>query len=223
MAEIQGIKHGHRFKDITGSRFGRLVVQNYDRIEKRETLWVCLCDCGVVCTVGGRKLITGNTKSCGCLKREGGIKKAVAITHGCSRRMCGHSRTAAYQAWLNMKSRCGNPKRVNFSKYGGRGIVVCQRWLASFQNFLDDMGEPPKGMELDRINNDGNYEPGNCKWSTETMQARNRSTNLMVTFNGETLCLAAWSERLGIHRRTLQNRLARWTIEKSFSTPVRTA
>lgn len=117
------------------------------------------------------------------------------------------SRTSTYRIWIAMRSRCNNPKTANYDKYGGRGIKVCERWDNSFAHFLADMGERPPGLSIEREDNDGNYKPGNCRWATRSEQGRNMRRNRMVTHNGETLCMAAWAERLGIRWDTLYRRI----------------
>lgn len=125
-----------------------------------------------------------------------------------------HSRT--YQAWADMKSRCSNPRQPKFAYYGGRGITVCERWL-KFENFLADMGEAPEGLTLDRINNDGNYEPSNCRWATRFEQSNNTRLTSRITFNGATLSRSEWARRLGISSDTLAHRLKRgWPLEKAL-------
>src|SRR5574343_1607894 len=123
------------------------------------------------------------------------------VTHGLT-----HSTT--YDAWAQMKSRCSNPNTHCFAMYGGRGISVCDRWRDSCEAFMSDMGERPSPLHsLDRVDTDGNYEPGNCRWATNEMQARNRRNNVLLTHDGETMCISAWAERIGIHRKTLEKRL----------------
>jgi len=119
-----------------------------------------------------------------------------------------------------MKQRCTNPKNKRYSSYGGRGITVCDRWV-EFENFLEDMGERPPGLSLERIDNDGNYEPGNCTWTTAKQQARNNRHNHMITYNGTTLPLVAWSEKVNIPYDILKSRLnkLRWPIHKALTTP----
>ncbi|HEY9737554.1 MAG TPA: hypothetical protein V6D06_14770 [Trichocoleus sp.] len=122
-----------------------------------------------------------------------------------------------------MKSRCHNPNNAAYDRYGGRGIVVCDRWRESFENFYADMGpRPSEQHSIDRINNDGNYEPGNCRWATDKQQSRNTRRNRLLTYNGETLFLDEWAERLSISKHTLQTRLWRgWSVEEAFETPIR--
>jgi hypothetical protein len=153
--------------DLCGKAFARLtVVQWAGRNWKGDLLWECLCDCGTSRVVLGRSLTSGTCKSCGCLNLE------VAIS---SNTKHGMSRTAIYHAWVAMIERCDNPKNKAYKNYGGRGITVCERWRESVANFVADMGpRPSKRHTLDRINNDGNYEPTNCRWATWDVQSRNK-------------------------------------------------
>jgi hypothetical protein len=126
-----------------------------------------------------------------------------------------------YQSWLAMKDRCRRPSCNGYARYGGRGVAVCDRWRASFEAFLEDMGDRPAGMTLDRISSNGNYEPGNCRWVTPREQARNRRTSREVTANGVTLSLAEWSRKTGIHYMTLRARLdAGWPPEVAVTAPT---
>jgi hypothetical protein len=164
-----------RFIDLTGKRFGRWHViallperQRNTRERQRHTHWLCRCDCGGEGIVRGDKLIKGLSKSCGCISKEMFVKRVTK--HGHTKHRL-HSR--AYSCWKNMKGRCLNPQHKQYPDYGGRGITVCQRWLI-FENFYADMGDPPPDLSLDRINNNGNYEPGNCRWATVAEQLANR-------------------------------------------------
>jgi AraC-like DNA-binding protein len=131
------------------------------------------------------------------------------------------SRTSIYRSWAGMISRCSNPKDKDYADYGGRGIRVCPRWKESFANFGDDMGPKPNGMSLDRRDNNGNYEPANCRWATRSMQMNNTRRNRHITFNRETLTLTEWARRRGVHPGTLYNRLQHgWEVERAL-TPVR--
>ena len=163
-------------KDLTGIRFSRLTAQWPAGSKLRTIQWLCLCDCGNMHVSPGWSLRYGNAKSCGCLHKE----KAAAT----GRRNSVHGHTALskrggkvsseYKSWRSMKERCLNPNSAHARYYSGRGITVCDRWLV-FANFLADMGPRPDGTSLDRYpNNDGNYEPGNCRWATKEQQNQNK-------------------------------------------------
>jgi hypothetical protein len=120
-----------------------------------------------------------------------------------------------------MRQRCLNPNNKSWYRYGGRGISICGAW-DKFENFYEDMGDPPIGTQLDRMDNDGNYEPHNCKWSTPEEQSKNRSTTIFITFQGTTLCLSDWAKRIGINKLTLYSRIVefKWCSDKALTTPV---
>ncbi len=160
------------FKDITGQRFGRLVALSRSGVTKQGSLiWLCVCDCGNQKNVSSPAL-SQKTKSCGCLSRE---KKAERVAK--YRYKHGHTIdkkvSKTYQTWSGMISRCGYVKRSNYKYYGGLGVVVCERWK-EFHNFLEDMGERPEGMTLDRIDPLGDYDPINCRWADKYTQANNK-------------------------------------------------
>lgn len=192
--------------NIAGQRFSNLVA--LEPTNKRcgsSVVWRCKCDCGQIAMVRSDNLKTGNTKGCGCL--SGSWTK-----HG-------KTGSRAYSAWCGMHSRCGDLDDLN---YGGREIKVCDHW-DSFENFFADMGEPQEGYSIDRIDNDGNYEPSNCRWATCKEQARNRRSNIQIRFNNRSLTLSEWSEILGINRSTLRARINRygWPVIKALTTPAR--
>lgn len=127
---------------------------------------------------------------------------------------------STYESWTSMKRRCLVPSNDHYHLYGGRGITICDRWVNDFAAFLLDLGPRPEGMTLDRKNSDGNYEPTNCRWATRAQQNRNRKTIRLITFNGETLCLTDWANRLGVTRPTISDRLKqKWPIEKALTLP----
>ena len=159
--------------NITGNKYSRLTVLQYDGKDKNlHHRWICKCDCGVVRSYCSGDIKNGKSKSCGCLQRE--ATSAATKTHGLS----GVNITAEYRAWKQMKGRCYGKNNPKYKDYGKRGIVVCERWINSFNNFLSDMGEKPSdGHSLDRIDVDGNYEPSNCRWATAKEQANNTRRN----------------------------------------------
>jgi hypothetical protein len=154
-----------RYKDITGQRFGRLVaIQPLKRSTDHEKVWLCRCDCGQSHITRGTRLRSGFTQSCGCLKFT------VCLRHGHRSHRMHHP---LYATWCNMHQRCNNPDSPSFKWYGAHGIEVCERW-GDFANFLADVGERPSGLSLDRVNNDGHYEPSNIRWATPKQQANNK-------------------------------------------------
>ncbi len=149
----------------------------------------CRCVCGYTSDVGSHALVHGLSKSCGCLTREAFVERLY--THG-------RSKTLEHVSWASMKSRCSNKNFDCYKKYGARGIRVCKRWT-KFENFYADMGPRPSvDHSLDRVDNSGDYEPGNCRWATREQQARNRRSNINISAFGETLCLSEWCRRLGV-------------------------
>lgn len=177
----------------------------------------CRCDCGAVKFVRLKQLQDGVVKSCGCLLKEKAAQRCIdrETTHGMSK-------VPEYNVWNAMRERCTNPKLRSFKDYGARGITVCERW-SSFENFYADMGpRPVPGMSLERMNNDGNYEPGNVRWATATEQARNRRSSVLVTFNGRTATIAEWADRTGLSQLRISERLrAGWSPERALTEPKR--
>jgi hypothetical protein len=207
---------------VPGNRYGRLLVLSEaetrcDPGGKRYRCWRCRCDCGQEAVVRQQCLRNGATRSCGCLLRE-----SQAVNMRKRPFIHGKWKTPEFRIWGAMLERCQRPNHRYFHRYGGRGITVCDRWRYSFQAFLDDMGERPSPQHsLNRIDNDGNYEPGNVRWALSTEQNRNRSDNHFVTFQGETLCLTDWARRVGIGKATLRRRImAGWSVERALTEPV---
>jgi hypothetical protein len=210
--------------DLTGKTFGRLYVQERASI-KMPIHWRCQCACGRVVLVKGSLLRDGNTRSCGCLRRE--TTSARTLKHGQARYDSG-GRTHEYSLWLNMRQRCSNPKAREWKHYGGRGITVCDRWQQSFEAFYEDMGPKPvdkRGRKrnlysLDRINNDGPYCRENCKWSTQSEQVLNSSNARNVTFLGRTMSISQWEMAHELPNSMVRQRLnAGWSVERAILTP----
>lgn len=199
--------------DLTGKKFGRLTVVGLI-IHNERPYWNCLCDCGAYKPNRTKILMTGKVVSCGCLRAE---------LVGNRSRKHGLTSTRAHKAWCGMMDRCYNIHGKYYENYGGRGITVCERW-GKFENFFADMGQPPDGLSLDRIDNNLGYEPKNCRWSTAKEQSRNRRYNRVISFNGESGCIGYWSERLGFKRGALLARIrAGWSIENALTKPIRTS
>lgn len=202
-----------KFKNITGQKFGRLIALFYE-LKNGLRYWHCKCDCGNFKKILASNLISGKSQSCGCLCKE--RIAAAHITHGMAK-------TRTHRCWNQMRQRCTNEKLRVFKHYGGRGIAVCERW-DSFENFLGDLGKCPSSQHsIERRNNDLGYFPANCYWATRKEQANNRRSSRYLTFQGDTLTMQQWVEKLGINQGTLSTRLNRhhWSVEKALSTPVR--
>lgn len=194
-----------------GEHFGRWTIVSR-AATKRRAMFRCRCDCGVEREVAGNNLIRGVSSSCGCGK-SAAIRSAKFL-HGMNQ----SNRT--YRIWIAMNQRCANPKQRNWSRYGGRGVAVCDEWRASFLAFLRDMGEAPLGLSIDRIDNDGPYCKQNCRWATNIMQARNKSQNRWIEHSGERLLLSDWAARLSLPSSVLTKRLRRgWSIEDALTKP----
>ncbi len=205
-----------RAVDILGMKFGRLSVIERSGVKSGYVTWKCACDCGSIVVIDGKSLRAKRSTSCGCRSRE--HARAMGLKNATHKR----TKTKEYRAWNGMHGRCENPRVPIYPRYGGRGISVCERWK-SFENFLADMGmAPSKSYQIDRIDNDGNYEPSNCRWATASQQARNRRTNKLFFIDGEMLCACEIAERFAMRVDRLYARLNHgWTIERAVHTPIR--
>lgn len=206
------------FKDLTGQKFGRWTVLKFDHIDElHRTFWKCICDCNNKRVVVGQNLKSGTSKSCGCLSNE--IRKISCLTHGNSRK---NNRSKEYTAWASAKTRCYNKNTKGYCNYGGRGIIMCNSWINSFEEFLKDMGKCPEGHTLERKNNNKGYNPENCTWATRKVQANNNRRCHLITFDNKTLNKEQWANLIGISRNTFCSRLRNgWTMEEIINTPVR--
>lgn len=179
-----------------GRRFGMLVVLAEAGRRRRARLWRCVCDCGQETFATTGSLNAGSKVSCGC------------TPSGRKNRRHGLSHSPEYRAWDNARSRCRNPRNIKYQHYGARGISMCDRWLNSFDAFIADMGmKPGPGYSLDRVDNNGNYEPGNCRWATVSQQNNNRSFNRFLTVGGKRVTVAEASRMTGVPHGTIISRL----------------
>jgi len=195
-----------RIKDITGKRFGLWEVIEYSGTSKGlagVAMWKCKCDCGEEKVIHGTALRQGTTTSCGCVAPS--LISSAQTTHGMTK-------TRTYISWKAMRNRCNCETSPDYELYGKRGIKVCARW-DSFENFVADMGERPKGMTLDRICNDGPYSKENCRWATSAVQSRNKRTSVFVEFDGKQMTLSEFGERIGMDRRNVRY----WIITKGYT------
>lgn len=196
-------------EDLTGKKFGRLTAVSFAGSKLSKPRWLCVCECGSETIVVAGSLTAGNTQSCGCL----GIERRTqsVVTHGMTKH-------PLYDAWVNMKQRCQNEAHKHYSRYGGRGIRVCERW-ESFQAFADDM-QPTwvKGLTLEREDVNGHYEPSNCTWVTRQQQAQNKEKTIKVELDGQTYTLPELAEKYSINQHSLWNR---WKVGKRGSDLVK--
>lgn len=203
----------HGRKDLSGLKSGRLVAIRYEYTRNKKAYWLCLCDCGKSKIVVGTSITNGHVKSCGCLKKEMLAEKN--FKHG----FCG---TGLYQCWQDMKKRCYDKNRAQYKDWGGRGISVCEDWL-SFENFkiwAVKNGYQP-GLTIERVDNNGNYSPENCKFIRKQDQNSNRRNTVVISFDGKNMNIEQWAKYLGLKRGTFDSRLKRgWSIEKAITTTI---
>lgn len=190
--------------DITGHRYGKLVVKYAASNEGEDTRWICQCDCGSQIIRRTSFLRHGHTTSCGCGRK----------THR-------DTNSPTYKTWKRLRERCLLKSNPSYRHYGGRGITVSESWM-TYANFLADMGKKPAGTSLDRIDNNLGYFKGNCRWASVTEQQRNKRTTIMIEHNGETLPLRTWCERVELPYHIVWQRIknSKWSVDKALTTPV---
>lgn len=207
-------------EDLSGKRFGLLVPLNriFNHTEDNiQVYWLCKCDCGNTTIVTANHLKSGHTRSCGCLQKQ--IATELCTVHG-------KSGTRLHTIWRSMLSRCNSSNSGSYRNYGARGIVVCREWKEDFVSFYKwalNSGYK-SNLYLERIDNNGNYEPSNCTWKTYKEQQRNKRTNHFITYNGKTQTMIEWAEEIGINYATLNYRIniAKWDIGRALTEPVNT-
>lgn len=199
-----------RSADIAGHVFIRLTaVSQHGKNKSGNVIWECLCACGRKSFATATALRRGRRVSCGCLQREAQLQSVT--THGMSY-------SGTYKSWASMISRCHNPKSPDYKRYGGRGISVCQEWRKSFEQLLHDMGPRPPLKTIGRRDNNGNYEPSNCRWESRSEQSHNRSNTVLLTWNGEAMPLSVLARRSGVSADTISKRLKRgFTVEEAIT------
>lgn len=205
--------------DLTGQRFNQLlVIKESGRNKEGKVIWLCKCDCGNYHKTLGKYLRNGNATSCGCRR-----KKILAET---TQRQTTHKmiNTRLYTIWRGMRQRCNNVNSCSYQNYGGRGISICEEWndFMKFYKWSINNGYE-EHLTIDRIDNNGNYEPNNCRWVTRKKQGNNNRHNHYLTYKGETKTMSEWSDITGIEYRTLRSRINsyHWSIEKALETPIR--
>lgn len=207
MKRINGLEEA---RGCIGDRFGRLTITGVEPERRNWQVYVIAkCDCGVDHRAAWYHVKKGKIRSCGCLLKE------IRFTH----RM---TKDPIYKLWLSMKYRCTKPSNPRWKDYGGRGIKICERWM-SFENFQADMSpRPSPAHTVDRKNNNGDYEPDNCRWATQHEQSLNKRSLIMATHDGETLPLAEWARRYGLNHHSLYTRVVRdgWSFEEAISRPM---
>ena len=208
--------------DLTGERYGRLTAISSTGVKKGTSMvWSFMCDCGNQVERASGEVRRGKTHSCGCLRSELSKAKMKSFQTLGTIASSTHRMTGApeFISWDSMKQRCLNPDHKSFKDYGGRGVVICDRWIDSFDKFLADMGERPEGTTLDRVDTNGNYEPGNCRWATGKVQGNNKRSSRNITFMGLTRTLKQWADGAGISNKVLAYRLANgWDMKEALMT-----
>lgn len=202
------------FVDHAGEQIGYLKVIGYVGADNRRSMWLCRCKCGRFVRLAHTTLASSRQNSCGCLR------SALASTRSKTHGLCA-AKSSLVAKWHAMVKRCHDPENREFHNYGGRGIIVCDRWRFDIRSFAADMGEPPTSKHsLERIDVNGNYEPSNCRWATSFDQTRNMRRNRTITIGGITRCVADWCAAIGISATDAYHRVGRgWSWEKALTTP----
>lgn len=209
---------------VLGQKFGRLTVLSVLPSTDRKRRVLCRCDCGIEKVVSFPDMRVGHIRSCGCLivdTRDMSAAIAASTTHG----QAAHGQqTKTYKTWIYMRRRCSDPAVIGYENYGGRGIKVCDRWQNSFENFASDVGTcPSPEHSIDRLDVNGQYEPGNCRWATKKEQAQTRRNRITVNVDGQEVCLKEACEKLGMHYRSVWSRIKQygWSVNEALNTPFR--
>ena len=208
--------------DISNKKFGKLLAVKRCTNMSGKTAWECKCDCGNITFVTTSNLTCNRIRSCGCLKIKQLLERST--THN-------QRHTVLYSVWRGLRQRCNNPKHASYHNYGGRGITVCEEWDKSFQAFYDwsyangysteNQKDEKLKLTIDRIDNNGNYEPSNCRWVDRKTQTRNMRTTRFITFNGQNKSVSEWCEIYGIKLQTFNTRIRNgWSIEEALTKPI---
>ena len=203
-------------QDLTGKKFGMLtVLAELQERRHGKVMWLCKCDCGKLHIAPGTRLVNGNVHSCGCLRYKRAAESL--IKHG-------KRQSRLYSIWANMKNRCHLESSTEYKRYGARGIRVCEEWRNNFQSFYDwaMANGYQENLTLDRIYNNGDYEPSNCRWATSKEQGRNTRRTRYLTCNGRTQCIADWADETGLSQSLIRQRIEKlhWGVEKAIMEPV---
>lgn len=205
------MKQRQKHSALVGSVFGKWTVVAFHESNGRYR--ICRCSCGrTEKAVKAAALENGTNSRCMLCSNE---LRMVTQLKARGRNM------VTWRSWNHAEQRCHNPNNLSYQRYGGRGIKMCERWREAFENFLEDMGPRPSGTSLDRIDNNGDYEPGNCRWATPEEQNNNKRTNRLITLNGVQDTVTRWARKYGIHKDTIFGRLFRgWDAQTAITTPI---
>ena len=203
-----------KYNSLVGTKFNNLTILGiHSKDNAGHYKLICKCDCGNIKNIRADRVINGVTKTCGCKN----------LNYDCNLNGLSRKFPALYSCWNTIRHRCYNPKNEKYKYYGARGIAICEEWRKSFKPFFEwaMANNYRKGLSIDRIDVNGNYEPSNCRWVNNLVQARNKTNNKMVTYNGITKCLVQWCEDLNTPYNTIRARIRLgWDIAKAFETPV---